>query len=119
ALEFDAPESGLYSVSVSAPGSGRVIVARPLGDTVRKSLKWWGVVGIGAIAVITGTVMWIVGASRRRRLRLAYGYYATATPAGWDPDPQQPRRMRYWNGARSGQHTSRRGETRARASTST
>jgi len=105
ALEFDAPESGLYIVYISAPGSGRVIVARPLGDTVRKSLKWWGLVAMAAIAVITGTVMWIVGASRRRRLRLAYGYYAPATPAGWYPDPQQPGRMRYWNGSIWTEHT--------------
>jgi hypothetical protein len=105
ALAFNIDTAGSYMVTVKASAPGRVVVARPLSDAIRSRLRWWALVAAGGIAVVTGTVMWIIGASRRRRRRLSYAYYASATPAGWYPDPQQPGRMRYWNGTMWTEHT--------------
>jgi hypothetical protein len=105
---FEVPEEGLYRVRIDATTPGRVIVARPLTDTFADTLAWWGVAALGAAGVVTGGVMWIVGAARRRRQRQAqmymhYGAYGAAPP-GWYADPQQPGRLRYWNGTAWTEH---------------
>ncbi len=108
AVKFHAPAPGYYNVRVDAPLASRVIVARPVEDTLRRAIGWWALALAGAGAAITGVVMWIVGASRRKRARMmlapAYGATPLAPPA-WYADPEQPGRLRYWDGARWTEHT--------------
>jgi len=103
-VEFTAPESGLYTIRVDTTRTGSVIVARPLEDSLRQSLPWWGVFALGVIGAITGAVLWIVGAARRRRARQMTYAYAGLPPPGWYADPHAAGRLRYWDGARWTEH---------------
>jgi hypothetical protein len=96
-VRFSVPARGDYTVRVDAPNAGEVIVARSVVDTVRSGLPWWGVTVLGGAGVVSGTVMWIVGASRRRRQGQLYAYTALPPP-GWYADPGQAGRLRYWDG---------------------
>jgi hypothetical protein len=109
AVTFTAPSSGQYLVRIDTTTPRTVLVAHPLINTVEESLPWWGVVVLGAAVAITGVVLWIVGASRRRRQRmLSYAstmVAPTMPPPGWYPDPGQPGRQRYWDGRIWTEHT--------------
>jgi hypothetical protein len=109
AVTFTVPSSGQYLVRIDTQTPRTVLIAHPLINTVEESLPWWGVVVLGAAVAITGVVLWIVGASRRRRERmLSYANAVVAPtmpPPGWYPDPGQPGRQRYWDGRIWTEHT--------------
>jgi hypothetical protein len=96
-VRFSVPARGAYTVRVDTPNAGEVIVGRSVVDTVRAGLPWWGVAVLGGAGVVSGTVMWIVGASRRRRQGQLYAY-AVLPPPGWYADPGKDGRLCYRDG---------------------
>ena len=92
AVQFDAPTGGTYEVRVSSRTPTAVIVTRPLRDVVRSVLVWFGTGAVGAIIVIAGLVMLIVGITRRSRARRATqaGWGQPAWGAQYPPQPYGP-----------------------------
>ncbi|HET7689978.1 MAG TPA: hypothetical protein VFK41_06355 [Nocardioidaceae bacterium] len=69
-VTFDVPTSGVYTVSVEAPVSTRVLVAPDFGRTFLKALPGFAVGALGAVLGILGIVVLVLvktGESQTRR----------------------------------------------------
>jgi hypothetical protein len=112
-VEFDAPTSGNYVISVQAGRQGRVMLAPSIGDLVLALLPWLVAIGVAFLVQLLGWVLLIVGVTRRQRARktawLAAGGPNAPTmpvtppgpmlpPPGWHPDPYGTHRLRWWDG---------------------
>jgi hypothetical protein len=104
AVEFTTPASGNYTVTIASAAPTRAIIARPLTDTIQKSVGWFLATGIGGLVFVTGIILLIVGAVRRGRAKNRYAFAMPATPAGWYADPGGSQRLRYWDGTRWTEH---------------
>jgi hypothetical protein len=123
-VEFYAPAKGHYTLDVDPnAGQASVFVARPIGDIAR-SVRWWALTFLAAGLVFgAGLIMLVVGIVRRHHVApvvpTARAGSAAASPAsqvwwswppgapapaGWYPDPGQPHRWRWWDGATWTQH---------------
>lgn len=103
AARFTTPASGDYTISVRSATPRIVLIGRPLDDTIKSVLGWFGLSTVGGLAFIAGIVLLIVGSVRRGRVRTASAY-VPVVPPGWHPDPGGSGRMRYWDGYRWTEH---------------
>jgi hypothetical protein len=76
AVQFDAPKTGNYDIQLQTAIPTTVLITRSLGDAIRSVLVWIVTGAVGAIMLVGGLVMLIVGVTRRGRAR-------RATQVGW------------------------------------
>ncbi|MDQ1480690.1 MAG: hypothetical protein QOI44_1551, partial [Actinomycetota bacterium] len=76
AVQFDAPTTGDYEIRLTNPNFTTVLITRSLGDAIRSVLGWIVAGAFGAMILVAGLVMLIVGVTRRGRAR-------RATQLGW------------------------------------
>jgi len=99
AVQFDAPKTGNYDIQLQTAIPTTVLITRSLGDAIRSVLVWIVTGAVGAIMLVGGLVMLIVGVTRRGRARRAtqfgwaqpgYGQPGYGQPVygqpGWGPD---------------------------------
>ena len=107
ALVFDAPASGTYDVKVEPPLSTSVVIVRSIGDAISSVAVWFGTGALGAILVVLGIVMLVIGSSRRGRARHApppgWGQPAWGQPGWGQPAWGQPAWGQQWGQPPPGQ----------------
>lgn len=69
AVAFRVPSEGDYEVQILDGRPGRALVARALGDTVRRAIPWVGLAIISGLVGLTGAILLVVGSVRRSRDR--------------------------------------------------
>ena len=77
AVEFRVRRSGDYRVGIHASRPGLVMVQESIGQVARRSVVWALGIGLGALLVLAGLIMLIVGIVRRskaKQLALAATY---------------------------------------------
>src|SRR5262249_17310928 len=96
-LTFEPPSGGDYALHFAdSITPTTVVVARSVSDAVRSVVVWFGVGAFGAVILIIGIVMLIVGAARRGSAkRAAYaaawgGWNYGAAGPQWSPPPGAP-----------------------------
>jgi hypothetical protein len=105
AVAFTIDHAGNYDIAVTNQDSGRIILARSFGDVFREVGKWLLVFALGALLVVTGITLGIIGAVRRaNRNRHAESMWP---PSGWYADPSGAARLRYWDGTGWTEHFDR------------
>jgi hypothetical protein len=106
AIVFDVTDPGEYEITVD--GEGRdVLVARSLGETVRRLGRPFALASGGGLLFVLGLALLVVGIVRRRADERAPAAAAVAggAPAGWYAAPEGAGR-RYWDGTQWTEHTS-------------
>ena len=80
AVEFRVRRSGNYRVAVHASRPGLVMVQQSIGEVARRSVVWALGIALGALLVLAGIIMLIVGIVRRskaKQLAMAATYGST------------------------------------------
>ena len=80
AVEFRVRKSGNYRVRINATRPGLVMVQESIGEVARRSVVWALGIGLGALLVLAGLIMLIVGIVRRskaKQLAMAATYGST------------------------------------------
>jgi Protein of unknown function (DUF2510) len=89
-LQFTVSTAGDYRVSIDSPEPGEVIVTHSLGATFH-SVAWAvAAVGLGALALVTGITLLVVGVIRRQRAERPAALAAGGWSPGWSPGATAP-----------------------------
>lgn len=111
AVIFDAPVKGVYKIDITAEAT-EVLLAPSLGQTFRRLGNVFILAIIGGLIGLCGTTLLIVGIVRRGRTKdlhmptVPSELSNSATP-GWYADPAGAKSLRYWDGSRWTEHTTR------------
>jgi hypothetical protein len=98
---FNAPSDGTYRVTVRG-SEGRAAVSTSVVGFLGSSLGAIGVITMAGLIALIGLIVFIVGLVRRfatPRGAAPVAATATATAAGWYPDPERIGGQRYWDGS--------------------